>query len=152
MLHLSHAWLQQCCAIAEAMDIASWRGEELATLKATLGSAVGLPQARAVRGCVSCTPTTTCQRPWVTMAGQREYEMSCVCEACYDELFKPTTPAPQLPGLTQMGVVLVQMWVQIRKACRELRMPATVGRQLQRWANGQEPWPQVRQSLVATTS
>ena len=37
-------------------------------------------------GCVACAPHTRCAQRWYSAAGEREYNMSGCCEACFDDL------------------------------------------------------------------
>ena len=122
---------------------------KLASLKHELGSVLGVDRARASDGCISCSPASPCRQRWSTEHGEKEYNLSCVCESCFDCLHQKGVSAWRFDGLTPMGVDMIVLWVGVMKGKRSVTLPLAESRTLELWVCGDVAWPVLRKPSAA---
>ena len=131
------------------MAFVIWDGAKLAALKDALGLVLGVDRARASHACISCSPASACRQRWSTENGEKEYNLSCVCESCFDCLHQKGLAAWRFDGLTPMGVNLIVLWVRVIKVKRSVKIPPAESRTLELWVRGDLAWPELRKPSAA---
>ena len=111
--------------LVAAMAVVIFSGEALRRLRHVFEDRLQFEATISLGGCLCCSPSTRLEgKPWKSGLGQREYEMSGLCEECFDFLFHegdieatPTGLAPQRAELLLFGVL-------VRKAQGAICMPS----------------------------
>ena len=109
--------------LVAAMAVVTFSGEGLRHLRHVFEDRLQFEATISLGGCLCCSPSTRIEgKPWKSALGQREYEMSGLCEACFDILLDERDIDARPMGLTQQGADVLRIWVQVRKAREVLCM------------------------------
>ena len=103
--------------LVAAMAVVTFSGEGLRHLRHVFEDRLQFEATISLGGCLCCSPSTRIEgKPWKSDLGQREYEMSGLCEACFDFLFDERDIEAMPTGLTLQRAQFLAVWVQVRKA------------------------------------
>ena len=107
------------------MPLVRFSGEELWRLRHLFEDRLQFEATISLGGCLCCSPSTRIEgKPWKSALGQREYEMSGLCEDCFDFLFHEGDIEAMPTGLTPQRAELLPFGVLVRKAQGAIWMPS----------------------------
>ena len=107
------------------MAVVIFSGEALRRLRHDFEDRLQFEATISLGGCLCCSPSTRIEgKPWKTDLGQREYEMSGLCEDCFDFLFHEGDIKARPTGLAPQRAQLIRIWVLVRKAQGAICMPS----------------------------
>ena len=111
------------------MPLVRFSGEELWRLRHLFEDRLQFEATISLGGCLCCSPSTRIEgKPWKSALGQREYEMSGLCEECFDFLFHEGDIKAMPTGLAPQRAELFRIWVGVRKAQDALEMSSDMAK------------------------
>ena len=111
--------------LVAAMAAVTLSGDVLLRLRSAFEDRLQFHATMSVGGCLCCSPSNRIEgKAWTSDLGQREYEISGLCEACYDFLFDERGIEALPTGLTLQRAQLLSCWVPVRKAQGAICMPS----------------------------